>query len=161
MLGVLVGASACGVDESACPACETVDGSAGATPGDGSPTFAAVCEAVTQLRPTASSTSSVSLAWHGAPTVSTSVARKTYCGSDDYEILATLGPGVAAYNDDAVQSSYVYWYAITAYDDRGNVASAVTAVWANTDGTSVGCTGDSPPQPSDVVPAAACSGLDL
>ena len=62
---------------------------------------------------------SVSLAWRGAgtPMVSYSLYRSTIAGGS-YGLLASA-LGTASYDDQSVQSATIYYYVVTAVDDKG------------------------------------------
>ena len=47
--------------------------------------------------------SAITLSWTGAPGVTATIERKTYCGSDDYVSVATTADGVATFTDSTVQ----------------------------------------------------------
>jgi hypothetical protein len=114
------------------------------------------CTAIAGFRATATSTTSVALAWTGASDASVTVSRKTYCGADGYAILATLPAGATSYTDTTVQAYWNYWYEIQG-SGGGHTASAALATQATADpGNS--CSGGTPPQASGVT--SSC-GLDM
>jgi Right handed beta helix region len=115
----------------------------------------AVCAAIENLRVSSSSAALVSLAWSGAPGVTISIARKTYCGSDGYRVLATLPAGASSYTDTSVEANWAYWYEITTNKSAtGVVASTAVGAWASTTSSPDACPGGNPPQPSSVAPSA-------
>jgi hypothetical protein len=123
------------------------------TPDGGAPTTA--CAAVQGFQATATSATSVALSWAGASGYSVTVARKSYCGSDDYATIATLPAGASADVDSSVQASWVYWYKITADDGLGHTSESAFATQAASSPV-LGCPGGAAPQSSEV-DANACS----
>jgi hypothetical protein len=117
----------------------------------------AACEAITNFRASSTSATAIGLAWSGAPSVTITVARKTYCGTDGYQVLASLPAGSSSYTDSTVQSEWVYWYEITTNDgSTGLVASTALGVWASSSGVPNGCPGGASPQPSGVTASTGC-----
>jgi hypothetical protein len=117
---------------------------------------AATCEAVADFVVASSSAAKVSLSWRGAPGVTVTVARKTYCGNDSYIILATLPAGASSYTDDTVEAGWNYWYEVVASDGSDAGSSVALATQAAVDAAN-GCAGGKTPQPSGVAPGGACS----
>ncbi len=128
-------------------AAQTGGGTGGATGTD-------LCAAIANFALTSSSGTTVSLSWVGAADVSVSVLRKTYCGTDDYAVLATLPAGATSFVDTTAQQNWAYWYELTATDAAGNHQSAAVPVWASQSTPPAGCPGDGAPQGSEVVPDA-------
>jgi len=107
-----------------------------------------VCAAVAGFQALAS-TSSIVLSFDGAADASVAVSRKSYCGADAYETLATLPAGATTYTDSNVNAEWAYWYELTASDSHGHTASAVLATQAASPATP-GCAGGVSPQSAGV-----------
>ncbi len=88
------------------------------------------------------------------------VARKSYCGTDGYQTLATLPAGSSSYTDTTVQADWVYWYEITAASGGAMATSAVLDVWASTSAGPGGCSAGSAPQPSGASGSVCGAGPD-
>jgi hypothetical protein len=116
----------------------------------------APCPALAGAHASSTSPAAVSLAWQGAPLVKVSVLRKTYCGTDAYQQLASLPEGSTAYTDSTVQPEWAYWYKLTATAGTGTSASTALPVWADADGTPGGCPGGGSPQSSGIPNGSTC-----
>jgi hypothetical protein len=113
------------------------------------------CEVATGFQATTTSASAVSLSWP-AGAASVSIGRKSYCGSDAYEVLTTSS-SATSFTDTTVQASWVYWYEMTAKDASGSTVSNAIATQASTS-PEEGCGGGLPPQPSGADAATSCGG---
>ena len=116
---------------------------------------AATCAALATFRVASEGATEIDLSWTAEPGVSFSLQRKSYCGTDGYQLLAMLAAGTSTYADKDVQPNWVYWYELTATDAAGNASSSALDVQAATGGVP-GC-GTSSPQPSAVI--ATCGGV--
>jgi hypothetical protein len=115
------------------------------------PVMPAACIAIADFAVSSSSTTSIALTWAGAPGVTITVSRKTFCGTDSYVTLATLPAGATSYTDSSVQPFWQYWYEITAADANAPGTTASAAIQGNaTTSPEPTCSGQAPPQPSGV-----------
>ena len=108
----------------------TTDGGSGSGDVTGSAVSEA-CDAVADSKVTSSVETSVALSWAGAPGTTIAISRKSYCGSDDYQLLTKLPAGATSYTDTTVQADWAYWYEIMATDASRHSASSVVGVWAS------------------------------
>ena len=142
------------------PAQHAPDGASGVTSdadADGGVRSGSPCAAVAGFGSTAEAAGEIDLSWTPQAGVAFSLQRKSYCGSDGYELLAMLPAGSSTYADKDVQPSWVYWYELTATDSAGSTASGAIAVQAATGGAP-GCGGT--PQPSGVASTCDAAGGD-
>ena len=121
----------------------------------GSATASVACSVAAGFTITSTSSNSIALDW---PTGATSVqiARKSYCGTDDYAPLATLTTA-ATYTDSTVQADWAYWYELTVTDASGTTVSQALGTQAA--GTpDAACSAGSTPQMSGATFAGCASG---
>jgi hypothetical protein len=131
---------------------QTADTSRPGTSGD-------ACAAIADFVVTSTSSMSIALAWTGAPDVTVRVARKSYCGTDNYVTLATLPAGATSYTDSMVQLNWVYWYEIVATDASSATAWAVLTTQASSTPVT-GCVVGATAQASGVGPSTCASMAD-
>ena len=111
-----------------------------------------LCAAALGFRVSATSTTSVDLAW-GAGAASSRIRRKTLCGTDAYQAITTSATETS-FNDTTVQADWAYWYELTLTDASGHAVSQTVATQAAS--TPVpSCSGGAPPQPAGA-DAASC-----
>jgi hypothetical protein len=133
------------------PATSMVDGGAAAqgSPDGGSSTQSSACSSLADFRATSTSSTGISLAWSPSAGVQFTLARKSYCDTDNYQTVATLPAGTSSYTDTQVQPNWVYWYELTATDASNDTASVVLAAQAASV-SQPGCSGGATPQSSGV-----------
>ena len=141
-------------------ACSTTNLNNGTGPDGGSPDGSAAddsiaCAAATGFAATSVSPSAITLVWTATPGVTAALERKSYCGSDDYVQIASVGAGDATFTDSTVQAQWVYWYRLTTTDAHGGTAVLAIAADASTT-NHPSCSGGGAPQASDA--PATCTG---